>query len=135
MSHKRRNHQSYNIHRQEVTARCAFTGEYDLVSQMVRTDKLGSDGPFYFSSVNALAMYKHQIGICPLITGDAEQAHTLYMETLKKCYPKLYRRQFGNDEKPSKHNGFDDDFDDFDDFSNEFNDWSKYSGSDLVNND
>jgi len=115
MAYQNRKQHSRNTSRQVSTTQCAFTGTRELISQMVRSDKLGDDGPLYFSSSNALAMYKHQLGICPLITSSPEDAHILYMDTLKKCYPKLYRHQFG-DEKDfnSNYNKWNDEIDEDD---------------------
>jgi hypothetical protein len=100
--HNHRNGQSNTkYHRSDPTGKCAFTGKRELLSQMIRSDKVDPDGPLYFSSANALAMYKHVNGIAPIISGDVEEAHNHYMDTLKKCYPRLYNAQFGYEKEKS----------------------------------
>lgn len=95
--------QQANSYRQEPIGRCAFTGARELISQMVRSNSIDPEGPVYFSSFNALMMYKHLHGISQLVPGDPEGSHQLYMDTLKKGYPSIYKRQFG-DNKESYHN-------------------------------
>ena len=83
----------------QATARCSFTGRRDLMSNMIRSTIIDKENPIYFSSDNAFCMWKHLHGIVPIVHGTPEESHNYYMETLKTCYPGIYKRQFGDDKK------------------------------------
>ena len=108
-NHHKKQSNNNNKHKPEPSARCAFTGKRDSISQMIRSDKIDPEGPVYFSSANALAMYKHLHGIAPIIGGTVEEAHNYYMDTLKKCYPKIYRSHFGDEQQNYKVADWNDD--------------------------
>ena len=83
--------------RPEPIVRCAFTGKSDLISNMVKSQLRYDDNtPIYFSSQNALSMYKHLHGYSPIIKADNATANSYYIETLRTCYPGIYKKQFGN---------------------------------------
>lgn len=82
-------------------AKCEFCFSRNAISEMKKvthTSYRSSDQRFqYFCSECCSVMYQYEEGDNHFL-GDSLEAHRMYLETMKKCYPKMYKSKYGTTE-------------------------------------
>lgn len=80
-------------------ARCEFCMTKNQVSEMKQsihhTSDEQRDRPMYFASETCAFMYAYEHGNDNFPGETPADSHRMYMETLKKCYPQLYKERHG----------------------------------------
>lgn len=79
-----------NLMIRKPVASCDFCHKKNLVSEMKKLATNENQRVWYFCSETCSMMYAYENGE-NVFAGTPTESHRQYTDTLKKCYPKIYR--------------------------------------------